>query len=355
MDERPCIFDLTPDELTELVRAWGMPPFRAGQVLQWVYEKGVVSTGAMTNIAKADRQVIAERLRMTAGRIVDHQIASDGVQKLLIDWSDNQSAAARTESVLIPADQRRTACVSSQIGCPVGCRFCASGLGGLAGNLSAGQIVEQVWRLGRLEGAGRVSHVVFMGIGEPLANFEQVTRALGTLTADWALGISARRITVSTVGLPAQIRRLADMRLALTLAISLHAPDDELRRQLIPWADYVSVAQLVDAGRYYFERTGREVTLEYVLLRTVNDRPRHARALASLAGRLRSNVNLIRYNPVNDLPYERPAAQDVERFAAILRRAGVNTHVRPSRGGDIAAACGQLRRARGERRITKPE
>ena len=362
MAEPPCIFELTPDDLTALVRDWGMPAYRAGQVLRWVYAKGVASPEAMTDIAKADRRTLAGRLRMTAGKVIGHQLASDGVHKLLIDWcadSDSHDTAdaapATTESVLIPAQSRATACVSSQVGCPVGCRFCASGLGGLAGNLSAGKIVEQVWQLGRLEGVDRVSHVVFMGIGEPLANFEQVTRALGTLTADWALGISARRITVSTVGLPAQIRRLADMRLALTLAISLHAPDDELRRQLIPWADYVTIAQLVDAGRYYFERTGREVTLEYVLLATVNDRPRHARALAHLAGRLRSNVNLIRYNPVNDLPYERPAAQDVERFAAILRRAGVNTHVRPSRGGDIAAACGQLRRARGERRITKPE
>ena len=353
MIERPCIFELTPDELSDLVAGWGMPAYRAGQILRWVYDKGADSPEAMTNIAKADRQIIAERLRLTAGRIIGSQIATDEVRKLLIDWSanadgtdDRDVTATVTESVLIPAQGRATACVSSQIGCAVGCRFCASGLDGLAGNLTAGRIVEQAWQLGRLAGVGRVSHVVFMGIGEPLANFEQVTKAIATLTADWGLGISARRITVSTVGLPAQIRRLADMRLAITLAISLHAPDDELRRQLIPWADYVSVDQLVSAGQYYFDRTGREVTLEYVLLRGVNDRPEHAQALARVARRLRSNVNLIRYNPVEGLPYQRPATPDVERFQATLRQAGINTHLRPSRGQDITAACGQLRHDR---------
>ena len=345
MAERPHIFDLTPAELGELVSGWGMPAFRANQILKWVYGKGVASPEGMANIAKADRQTIAEQLRIEAGRVIGSQLATDGVHKLLTEWpGEADNVAGRSESVLIPADKRKTACVSSQIGCAVGCRFCASGLDGLAGNLSAGRIVEQVWQLGRLKGVGRVSHVVFMGIGEPLANFNQVMRAVETLTADWAFGISARRITISTVGLPTQIQRLADMRLAVTLAISLHAPNDELRRTLIPWAKYASIGELVDAGRYYFERTGREVTLEYILLRGVNDQAQHARELANVAGLLRSNVNLIRYNPVEGLPYGCPTAADVARFQAALRKAGVNAHLRQSRGLDIAAACGQLRR-----------
>jgi 23S rRNA (adenine2503-C2)-methyltransferase len=346
MTQRPCIFDLTPEQLAALIDSWGMPAYRAEQILQWVYEKGVVSADEMTNIAKAQRRLIADHLRLTAGQVIEHQIASDGVHKLLIDWSDSGAGGSETstESVLIPTDNRNTVCVSSQIGCAVGCRFCASGLGGLAGNLTAGQIVEQVWRLGQIEGVGRVSNIVFMGMGEPLANFEQVVKAIATLTADWATGISARRITVSTVGLPAQMRRLADLRLAITLAISMHAPDDELRRELIPWADKVSIDQLIEAGRYYFDRTGREVTLEYVLLKAVNDRPEHAKALAQVARQLRSNVNLIRYNPVEGLPYKRPLTEDVQRFQEILRQAGVTCHTRPSRGSEVAAACGQLRR-----------
>jgi 23S rRNA (adenine2503-C2)-methyltransferase len=203
--------------------------------------------------------------------------------------------------------------------------------------------VEQAWRLAQLPGVGRITNVVFMGMGEPLANFEAVVAAIRTLTAAWGMGISARRITVSTVGLPAQIRRLAQIDLPITLAISLHAPNDAIRRQLIPWAEFVSIDQLVDAGRAYFEHTGREITLEYLLLGQVNDQPEHARELALVARRLRANVNLIRYNEVRGLPYQRPGSDDVHRFQAILRRAHVNAHIRASRGRDIAAACGQLR------------
>jgi 23S rRNA (adenine2503-C2)-methyltransferase len=253
----------------------------------------------------------------------------------------------------------------------VGCRFCASGIGGLEANLTTGQIVEQVWQLEclRLEQASLeedknrsydtaqsssiraqtscprrpITHVVFMGMGEPLANLEKVVAAVRTLTAHWGPNISARRITISTVGLPAQIRRLAQLGLPLTLAISLHAPNDELRRRLIPWADYVQIDQIIDAAKHYFARTGREVTIEYLLLRQVNDRPEHARQLAEVARRLRSNVNLIRYNEVKGLPFARPATNDVWQFQQVLHNAGINTHIRASRGRDIAAACGQLR------------
>jgi 23S rRNA (adenine2503-C2)-methyltransferase len=251
--------------------------------------------------------------------------------------------AGQTECVMIPADDRRTACISSQVGCPVGCTFCASGLEGLDTNLTAGQIIEQVWLLNQLPQVERIGNVVFMGMGEPLANFDAVTKALTALMADWGFGISGRRITISTVGLPAPIRRLADLELPVTLAISLHAPNDELRKRLIPWAEYVSIDQLLDAGRYYFNRTGREVTLEYILLHKVNDRATHAQQLAKLAKQLRSNVNLIRYNEVEGLPFGRPYTEDVTAFQEILRDAGVNTHIRASRGRDIAAACGQLR------------
>lgn len=245
---------------------------------------------------------------------------------------------------MIPADPRRTACISSQVGCPVGCRFCASGLGGLDGNLSAGRIVEQVWRLSRLPGVGRITNVVFMGMGEPLANFDNVKRAIETIAAPWGMNISARKITVSTVGLPKYIERLArDLDLPVTLALSLHAPTDDIRRSLIPWSEFTTIADLLAACRLWFEKTGREITLEYTLMRGVNDRPDHARELARLARSMRSNVNLIRYNEVAGLPFERPRDEDVREFQTILRDAGVSAHIRASRGRDIAAACGQLR------------
>src|SRR5690606_13672984 len=212
------------------------------------------------------------------------------------------------------------------------------------GNLSEGRIVEQVWRLARLDGVGRISNVVFMGMGEPLANFKPVTRAIRTMAADWGLGISARKITVSTVGMHKAIERLADeMYLPITLALSLHAPNDALRRELIPWAEFTTIAHLLAACRKWFEKTGREITLEYILLRGVNDRPEHAAELAGVAKQLRANVNLIRYNEVAGTPFSRPGTDDVLEFQRILRSRGVNTHIRASRGRDIAAACGQLR------------
>ncbi len=359
-------FDLDAAGLDRWVEAHGMPRFRARQLRQWVYERAVIDPAAMTDLSKADRARLAERMVFTRGRPVRHQRATDGTQKLLIEWAPGR----QTECVMIPAESRgsgrsrRTACISSQVGCPVGCRFCASGLGGLDANLTAGQIVEQVWWLNHLLAGGltsdepgaappvrrdqphaAVSHIVFMGMGEPLANFAAVVPAIRQLNAADAFGISGRRITLSTVGLPAQIRRLADqLDVPITLAISLHAPEDALRRQLIPWAESTSLEAIVEAGQYYFQRTGREVTLEYILLRRVNDRPEHARRLARLAGRLRCNVNLIRYNEVTGLPYSRPDREDVLTFQHILQQAGINTHIRASRGRDIAAACGQLRR-----------
>ena len=354
--ERHHLFALSRDGLCEFAGKLGMPAYRADQVLEWVYGRQVDDPAGMTNLSKADRGRLGERLRIAAGRVVRRQSATDGVEKLLVDWSDQparlavidadgagEAGSGQSECVKIPAGGRRTACISSQVGCPAGCTFCASGLGGLEANLSAGQMVEQVWQLGRLGGVGRISNVVFMGMGEPLANFDHVVAAVRTLAADWAMGISPRRITISTVGLPSQIRRLADGGLGVTLAISLHAPDDELRRTLIPWAKKVSIDELIDAGRYYFDRTGREVTIEYVLLRQVNDRPVHARQLAQIARRLRSNVNLIRYNEVKGLPFDRPRSDDVHAFQKVLQDAGVNVHIRASRGRDIAAACGQLR------------
>jgi len=245
---------------------------------------------------------------------------------------------------MIPDGDRRTACVSSQVGCPVQCRFCASGINGVKGNLSAGQVVEQIYRLNQILAPERITNVVFMGMGEPLANYASVMQAIRVLHEPKCLNMSARRITISTVGVPAKMRQLAREDLPINLAISLHAPNEPLRKQLIPWAEHFALDDILNAARDYFEQSGREITLEYILLSGVNDRPEHARELSQLCKTLRANVNLIRYNEVEGLPYKRPLAKDVVAFQEVLRHNGINAHVRKSRGRDIDAACGQLRR-----------
>jgi len=374
------IFDFTPASLTDWCLERGMPKFRAKQLLEWVYLKGVADPAAMSNISAQDRDLLSRELTFLSGPTVAHQLATDGTQKLLIEWPDDpehapihpseaavdhaarlpilgqqmpySDTARQTECVMIPAkadadtgsSERKTACISSQVGCPVGCRFCATGIGGLDGNLSAGRIVEQVWRLARLPRVGRITNVVFMGMGEPLANFAPVVRAVRTIAAPWGLGVSARKITVSTVGMHRAIEKLADeLDLPITLALSLHAPNDDLRRELIPWSEFTTIDQLLGACDAWFRKTGREITLEYILLAGVNDRPEHAAELAALCTTLRANVNLIRYNEVSGLPFARPSSDDVHEFQRVLRSRGVNAHIRASRGRDIAAACGQLR------------
>ncbi|MFM7051899.1 MAG: 23S rRNA (adenine(2503)-C(2))-methyltransferase RlmN, partial [Planctomycetota bacterium] len=254
---RTSLFEHDLASLTAECETLGLPRRTGGQILKWVYEKGTVDFAQMSDLSKDARALLSERFTGLQGEVVRHQVASDDTQKLLIEWGGSEEAPAesalrlagareekQTETVMIPTEDRRTACVSSQVGCPVGCRFCASGIGGLDGNLTAGRIVEQVWRLGRLPNVGRVSNVVFMGMGEPLANFQNVTQAIRTMNAEWGLGIGARKITVSTVGLPPAIRKLCSFEIPVTLALSLHAPFDELRRRIIPWAEYSTVPEL---------------------------------------------------------------------------------------------------------------
>ena len=351
-----AFFEFDPTTLAAWAAARKMPAFVTKQIMEWVYTKGVIVPAQMTNLSKLNRERLEQEMIFEQGRVEAEMSASDGTQKLLLAWPDsskratsqlpivnNPSTDRTTECVMIPNPERKTACVSSQVGCPVGCKFCASGIGGLEGNLTRGRIVEQAWRLGRLKEVERISHVVFMGMGEPLANFSAVTDAIRTLNAPWGMGISARRITLSTVGLPSAIRKLVGFEIPVTLALSLHAPNDEMRRKIIPWAEYSTIEELLDACDEYFRATGREITLEYIVLGGFNDRPEHADELSVLARRVRANVNLIRWNEVADLPFRRPLTEDVLQFQEVLRSRGVNVHIRASRGRDIAAACGQLR------------
>lgn len=357
-------FNLDKAALERHIESGGFPRYRAKQLLDWVYRQGVVDPAAMKNLPPGMRTWLASEVEFYRGSLVRSQMATDETFKLLLGWPGASSANASadsanvslqiagqtnansqrlTECVMIPTEKRRTACLSSQVGCPVGCAFCASGLGGLEGNLTAGQIIEQLYRLSWSGNAGRITNVVFMGMGEPLANFNAVANAIRTMHAPDAFGMSARRITISTVGLPGAIRKLVQFEIPVKLALSLHAPNDALRRQLIPWADYATIEELLDACEEYFVKTGREITLEYILLRGVNDQLEHARELAEVASRIRANVNLIRYNEVRGLPFGRPATTDVRAFHDHLRKKRINVHIRASRGRDIAAACGQLR------------
>lgn len=347
----------------------GEKKFRATQILEWIYRRGEIDFEAMSNLSKDLRTLLAREAAVLQSVITRESVADDGTTKLLVEWPDRQSV----EAVWIPANERNTACISSQVGCPVGCRFCASGLDGVERNLTAGEIVEQAMRIRRriheslspeeraerplpaarrespsprhLSATGdRLSNIVMMGMGEPLANYANAVQAVKILNAHWGMAIGARKITVSTVGLPAQIRRLAEEGLQVNLALSLHATDDKLRHELIPWGKGVPIEDLLDACWYYFQKTGREVTFEYVLLAGVNDHPEHARLLASMAKRIRANVNLLRYNPVAGTPYARPSSEAAFDFQTLLRDRGVNVHMRTSRGMNADAACGQLRR-----------
>jgi 23S rRNA (adenine2503-C2)-methyltransferase len=335
--------------LVEYLESRGQQSYRAKQVLEWVYHHGIGTFDDMTNLSRSLRLTLRDGFKVYASRIVRRSASADGTVKMLLEWPDG----ATTECVLIPEARRWTACISSQVGCPVGCRFCASGLGGLQRNLTTGEIVEQVLRVAaevrrvpvaQETSVARLTNVVFMGVGEPLANYDAVMRAVRVINAPWGLNIGARRITLSTVGLPRQIRRLAAEGLQLNLALSLHAPTDGLRQELIPWAQELSIAGLADACKHYFAETGREITLEYILLDGKNDCQTHASQLIRFARQFRCNVNLIRYNPVEGLPYGRPTSEAAAAFLRQLRDHGINAHIRKSRGLDIDAACGQLRR-----------
>jgi 23S rRNA (adenine2503-C2)-methyltransferase len=355
--ERLWVLDHNHESLRQWFEQQGLPPFRADQVLKWVFQKGVADVDKMTDLSKDLRDSLRGKMDVFRSTIVKESRANDGVIKLLLEFPSVPSPAetpdpkaqtpppAQIECVMIPQEDRRTACLSTQAGCPVGCVFCASGMHGLQRNLASSEIVEQLLRLQEALGpVMRMTHVVIMGMGEPLANFDATVDAIYTINEKWGFGLGARHITVSTIGIPQRIRELADHNLQLNLAISLHAPTDALRRQLIPWASHFTIKQIFDAARYYFDITGREITLEYVMLGGINDHMTQANQLAKVARMIRCSVNLIPFNPVEGLDYTRPSVDQVYAFQDVLRQAGVRCKVRKSRGVEADAACGQLRR-----------
>lgn len=338
------LFDQTPEELEKWFIEHGFPGYRAWQVRNWLFKKRAAGFEEMTDLPLPLRMQLSENYTIWSAEIAAHQKAEDGSEKLLLKLHDGESI----ECVLLRDDRHhRTVCISTQVGCSMGCLFCATGLDGVIRNLTTGEIIEQMLHLQRLLGADeRLSNIVVMGMGEPLMNLDALMPALAAATDADGLGIGVRRVTISTVGLPKGIRRLAEMDCPYHLAVSLHAPNDEIRNQLVPANRSIGMDAILAAADEYFDRTGRRITFEYVLLAGVNDQPDHARRLVEFLHGRPALINLIPYNPVPDLPYHTPASAVTAEFVEIITRGGLTANIRYRKGDRIHAACGQLRRVK---------
>ncbi len=332
--------DFTKDELEAWCEQHGAPGYRAVQIRRWLYGKRVNDFDAMHDVPAKLRECLKSEIALFASEILAHQQASDGTEKLLLQLHDGH----RVECVLMREPKRRTVCISTQVGCGMGCVFCASGLLGLTRNLTTGEILEQILRIDRLLGRDeRLTNVVVMGIGEPLANLQNLLPALETLNEKGGMGLGARRITISTVGLPEKIRELAQFGKQFNLAVSLHAPNDKLRDRLVPVNDKIGLDAILQATDDFFETTGRRVTFEYVVLGGVNDGMEQARELATLLRGRNAHVNLIPMNPVEETGFDAPLQARLRQFVETLEQTGTPTTIRKRKGADIDAACGQLR------------
>ncbi|OKH39702.1 23S rRNA (adenine(2503)-C(2))-methyltransferase [[Phormidium ambiguum] IAM M-71] len=331
----PALLGASTAELTQWVQQQGQPAYRGKQLHQWIYEKGAKNLTEITVFPKQWRDNLAD---ISIGRSTIHyrSVAPDETVKYLLQLADNQIV----ETVGIPTEKRLTVCVSSQVGCPMACDFCATGKGGFKRNLAKHEIIDQVLTV-QEDFQRRVSNIVFMGMGEPLINLENVVGAIKSLNED--VGIGQRNITVSTVGIPGKIRQLAEYHLQVTLAVSLHASNQSLREKLIPTAKNYTLENLLDECREYVQITGRRVTFEYILLAGVNDLPEQAEELAKHLRGFQSHVNLIPYNPIQEADYQRPNAKRIQAFMNVLQNKHIAVSVRYSRGLEADAACGQLR------------
>jgi 23S rRNA (adenine2503-C2)-methyltransferase len=346
MTNLPALTGMTPDELAAWLGEQGEPAFRRDQILEWVWRKKATTYEAMSNLPAGLRAKLAASFRLGALEHAQTQGSADTTRKFLFRLHDGRYV----ESVLIPANpalygtksDRRTLCVSSQVGCAYGCRFCASGLAGFTRHLDAAEIAGQVLAAEQLSGE-RVDNLVFMGMGEPLANLDNLLDAVALITGGKTLHLGARHLTISTSGLVPQIRRLAEHPQQLRLAISLHGATDEVRQQIMPINRKWPVAELFEALDYWNSRKNQKLTLEYILIDGVNDSLEQAAILARHARRLHSKVNLIPYNTVQGLEWKRPSDTRCRAFRDVLKNAGVSATLRLEKGHDIDAACGQLR------------
>jgi 23S rRNA (adenine2503-C2)-methyltransferase len=337
------LLDLDRQGLQDFFAALGEKPFRGQQVMQWIHQYGIDDFGAMTNLSKSLRARLADSACIRGPSIKQDQQAADGTRKWLFELADGSGI----ETVFIPEEDRGTLCVSSQAGCGLNCTFCSTAHQGFNRNLGTAEIVGQIWLASRLlgsrpNGERRITNVVFMGMGEPLLNFEAVTGAVRVMLDDLAYGLSRRRVTVSTAGLVPMIDRLRE-ECPVSLAVSLHAPDDALRTEIMPINRKYPIAELLAACRRYVEGDPRRrITFEYIMLDGVNDSPEHARRLVRLLRDVPSKVNLIPFNPFPQGRYRRSSPEAIDAFRQVLYEAGLTTITRRTRGDDIDAACGQL-------------
>ena len=345
MNAKEDIKSLSREELVSRFAALGQPAYRADQVLQWIYEKQAESFDQMSNLSAALREKLSASFDLNAVHALKTRNASDTTEKFLFQLRDH----SLIETVLIPAtpgltssSDRHTVCVSTQVGCAFACKFCASGLDGVKRNLTAAEIVDQVLQIQKLSGE-KVNNIVVMGMGEPLANYDNLLRALKIINASWGLGIGARKITVSTVGLVPRIKQLADEPMQIRLAVSLHGATDEVREKMMPVNKKYPLKELLAACDYYANTRKRMMTFEYILIDGVNDSLEQAHKLGAIARRLRAKVNLIPYNPVEGLPWKRPDRDRCKMFQHTLQSHDVTSTLRMEKGTDINAACGQLR------------
>ncbi len=340
-DEKPSIYSLQLDELKEWLEQNGEKAFRASQIYEWLYEKRVSSFEDMTNLSKDLRTKLAESFTLTTLNTLIQQTSKDGTIKFLFELHDGYSI----ETVLMRHDYGNSVCVTTQVGCRIGCTFCASTLGGLKRNLEAGEIVAQVVKVQQaLDELGeRVSSVVIMGIGEPFDNYDNMMSFLRIINHDKGMNIGARHITVSTSGIVPKIYKFANEKLQINFAISLHAPNTELRSKLMPINRAYKLPQLMEAVKYYVDKTGRRITFEYGLFGGENDQVEHAEELAALIKGLKCHVNLIPVNYVPERDYVRTPKEQIKLFEDTLKKHGVNVTTRREQGHDIDAACGQLR------------
>lgn len=334
------IKSLTLEELINEMERLGERPFRAKQMYQWMHVRLARSFGDMTDLSLSFREKCAEEYTFTALKLVKTQESVlDGTRKYLFELSDGK----RIESVWMKYRHGNSVCISSQAGCRMGCAFCASTIGGLERSLTPSEMLDQVYAITLLTGE-RVSNVVVMGMGEPLDNYDNLLRFITLLTDENGLHISQRNITVSTCGLAPEIRRLADEKLQITLALSLHATEDAKRKKLMPVANKYSISEVMEACAWYFGQTKRRITFEYSLIKDVNDSKEDAKMLAGLAKKQNCHVNLIPVNPVNERSFVQSDTKTLTAFKKILEDCGVNVTVRREMGRDIDGACGQLRR-----------
>lgn len=338
--EKIDIKSLTYSELEKEITEYGLPKFRAGQIYDWLHKKLVTSFDMMTNLSADMRASLNEKYFITCLEPERVQTSKlDGTQKYLFRLHDGNYV----ESVLMKYHHGNSVCISSQVGCRMGCRFCASTLDGLTRNLAPSEMLDQIYRISVITGE-RVSNVVVMGTGEPMDNFDNLITFITMLTDDKGLNISQRNITVSTCGIVENMKRLADLNLSITLALSLHSVTDEKRRELMPIANKYTIKELMDTCEYYFKTTGRRITFEYSLVRGVNDTDEDATGLIRLAKRVGAHVNLIPVNPIKEREYKETAHPEVVAFKNKLEKSRINVTIRREMGRDIDGACGQLRK-----------